>query len=262
MTKRACIFCGATPTSREHIVPDWAYEVVAQDPRGIAPDSQHARYNDAGVRQIWRSAKPVDIVAACVCKKCNHGWMSDIEVGAKEALSRMIRGEELTLDLGTQDSIAGWLGLKAIVGQYAQTPRHPVSPKWTAHYFEHRVPPLSWYIRVGRYVGDHPIRMVAGPVTYLFRHTLTPFPISERAMIFTVAIGYFFGQVLAISRQSAVPTDLRLFRQIWPHPLLRLELPPRGMADELVAWPPEGWLSDADADRYSRNVTGEPQRNA
>lgn len=253
MARQGCIFCGATPTTQEHIVSRWCYEVVSEDPRGVPAKGVTTRSNSKGVLQKWTSAKP-EFIANCVCGRCNNGWMSDIEDAAKPALAGMIRGQAIVLDRPMQDRVATWLGLKAIVNQYGQSPPQPVRKDWLEHLFERRRPPNTWQMRLSRYDGDRPVRMASGEGTYYAKHTLSPFPIQQPLLVFGVAIGYFFGQVIGTPSQTVIPTPAGLFIQIWPHPLLRLDV--TGVSrDERVGWPPERGLDDSDVENYSRNVT-------
>jgi hypothetical protein len=251
-----CIFCGSSPTSKEHIISRWAFDVVSKDPRGLPPLGQHTRYNEHGIQQVWESAR-AEFIAKCVCKGCNGGWMSGIEDAARPILSRMIRSEQVILDHQAQNDVAAWLGLKAIVERYSQSPTRPVEPEWITYFHEHHRPPDTWCIRIGRYDGNRPIRMASGPITMLSRHNLVPFILKSPGLLFSLALGYFFGQVVGVGRKTVLPKRPELFSQIWPHPLLRLD-PPQGAHDELMAWPPQGWLADADLERYSYNITGEP----
>ncbi len=255
MVRNGCIFCGNRPTTREHTIPRWAYGVLSEDPRGIAPDSAHSRHSSTGMQQDWRSANPIDFVANCVCKACNSGWMSDIETAAQLAISAMIRGEPVALNRQNQDQVAAWLGLKAIVQRYGQSPPLSVPREWLDHYHTHHRAPDSWTMRISRYAGDRVVRMTGADGTAIIRNSLAPFPVQQAALMFSIAIGHFFGQVLGVRQQTAVGGDQRLFAEIWPHPILRLGTA-QLVSPDLVAWPPEGSLNDSDFDRYGRDPAG------
>ena len=253
MARDGCIFCGTKPTTNEHIVSQWCYDVVSEDPRQVPAQGVATRYNSQGVQQQWKSARP-EFTANCVCSKCNNGWMNDTEGAVRPALTPMIRGQSIVLDRPMQDAVATWLGLKAIIYQYGQSPRWSVRKDWLDYLFEHRRPPSTWQVRLSRYVGDRPVRLAGGEGVYHAAHTLSPFTVEQPLLIFGVAMGYFFGQVIGLPSQTVIPTPTGLFMQIWPHPLLRLDQ--TNLAhDELVAWPPERWLDDANVENYSRNVT-------
>lgn len=129
--RQGCIFCGASPTSNEHVIPKWAAKTVEQDPRGIAEDSLHQRFIQAKGQAIkkqfeWVSKKPVDFTANCVCSACNGGWMEGIEAAARPIVTRMIQGGTISLSRDAQDIVARWLALKAIVERYSRSPIMPL----------------------------------------------------------------------------------------------------------------------------------------
>jgi len=257
MARRRCIFCGGRPLTGEHVVSRWAYDVVAKDSRQLDSESEHVRFNPDGSQQVWRSKNPVDFVANCVCSACNAGWMSDIESHAKPVIAQMVANQMTALDLESQDAVAAWLGLKAIVERYTHGPILPVRRDWIEYYYEHHRPPNTWQIHICRYVGSLPVYISGGDITTLARHNLVPFAVERPAVLFSIGIGYFFGQVIGVDHQTAIARNWRLFRQVWPHPLLRLVLSHVSNRD-LVSWPAERSLSDADLERHSRDVTQSP----
>jgi hypothetical protein len=63
-----------------------------------------------------------------VCQACNNGWMSQLEEEVKPILTPLIKGEEITLDRAQLDTLAQWIAMKVMVGEYndptsATTPR-------------------------------------------------------------------------------------------------------------------------------------------
>ena len=255
MERRRCIFCGAHPTTREHIISRWIYDVIAQDPRGLPERGEQRRFSSDGGDRSWQTSKP-NLVANCVCEGCNSGWMSAIEVSAKPMLSAMIKGEPTTLEPRAREEVAAWLGLKAIVERYSNSPIHPVEPEWIEYYREHRRPPAEWNIRISRYLGAHPVRTYSGSITVRFRQNSSPSIIQESGLLFSVAIGQFWGQVLGTVHEMTIGDGRRRFAQIWPERPQRLPTS-GGTPSALVAWPPEGWLDDSDFERYAVNATGE-----
>jgi len=257
MPRRVCIFCGGAPTSNEHVIPRWAARVVEQDPRGVAPDSQHTRYlevvGEPPVKlQEW-GGNPIDFKANCVCAKCNGGWMGKIESDAQRFVAPMIQGKKnVTLDRDAQDIVATWLGLKAIVERYSRSPIIPIRREWVDYIYQNQHPPNTWQIRLGWWVGQHVAHIAGGDFEVQIRHTLVPFLIQRQAWLFTLGVGYFVGQVLGLDSQTDVPSDPLLFVQIWPHPLVRMVGSPT-LSQDPLAWPPKRYLSDVDIERYSRD---------
>ena len=81
MTKRSCLFCGATPVTSEH-----AFAVDGQRDSGHhALDHGHKeRQGDDPIRE-WTKDVP-DLKCNAACKECNEGWMSQLEDRAKPVL--------------------------------------------------------------------------------------------------------------------------------------------------------------------------------
>lgn len=239
------------------MIPKWAAKVVEQDPRGIAEDSQHQRFiqvkGEAMKKQFeWASKKPVDFKANCVCAPCNNGWMERIEAAAMPIVTRMIQGGTISLSRDAQDIVAKWLALKAIVERHARSPIMPLRADWMEHFYEQQSPPATWQIRLARWVGDVVVYMAGGDFDFQIRDGLGPSTISHPGMLFTLGIGRFVGQIIGVDHQMAIPTERDLFVPIWPHPPLTL-VDAETSRDDLVAWPPERWLNDADLERYSRD---------
>lgn len=231
---------------------------MEQDPRGIAEDSQHARLIEVKGETIkqfeWGSSKPVDFTANCVCSGCNSGWMERIEAAARPVVTPMIQGNTISLSRDAQDIVAGWLALKAIVERHSRSPIMPLRADWMDHFYKQQSPPTTWQIRLARWVGQVVVYMAGGDFDVQVRHVLVPFTIRRPGMLFTLGIGQFVGQVIGVDHQMALPAERDLFVQIWPHPLLRLVKTETPHGD-LVTWPSERWLNDADLKRYSRDPT-------
>src|SRR5438045_3538534 len=99
---RACLFCGATPVTREHALALWTGEVIP----GTGPWTHHhvERYGDEPIRE-WRTDAP-DLKCNVVCKSCNNGWMSAVESRAKPVLTPMIQGRSTRLHVHELDLIS------------------------------------------------------------------------------------------------------------------------------------------------------------
>lgn len=177
--------------------------------------------------------------------------MSAIESDAQPTLAAMIAGKPMILERRTQEVLASWLGVKAIIQCYTQSPIQQTEPEWINYYHEHHSPPTTWRIYIAPYIGGFPVYFAGAELEMMVHHTLSPFAVPSFGRVFSIAIGYFFGQVLMIDRQFVVPRNPRPFSQVWPHPLLRPES--FGILNpELILWPPEtGWLDDADLENYA-----------
>ena len=88
-TARRCVFCDAPADSREHLLPRWLEGVLPSD----EPMVQYRQIgNDEKDRQEW-TCRPFRERARVVCQPCNNGWMSSLEVEAKQLLASPIARE-------------------------------------------------------------------------------------------------------------------------------------------------------------------------
>jgi hypothetical protein len=256
---RCCIFCGKSPTSSEHIVPAWAGEILTRtQPPPSRPDrivvGRHKRWsegNNPDVQQEWLNKEGPSFTVKCVCDGCNNGWMSDIEGSAKPILTPMIEDQATTLSNADQESIAKWLGLKAICAQYS-LPSPGADSVWATALAVDRRPPTGWQMRVGHYTGTHPVWMANTGIDFTVVHSLSPFTIHRPGFLFSVSLGHFVGQVVGVTQQTPIATNEMYFLQIWPHPLLRMDSPAMThIASQ--AWPPERGLGDSDLKKCARD---------
>ena len=253
-----CIFCGGLPLSREHVIPRWTEKVIAQDQRTVA-NRMHYRYVEQGGVKIneqrWQGTEEPKFIAKCVCKdRCNSGWMEDIENEAAPILTEMMLNRAVTLDRQAQDRVSNWLGLKAIIDGYSHTPITPMPREWINYVYVHHTSPLTWNMRVGRYIGAHVHRVARGEIDARIIHPLTPIRTKRKAFVFTIAMGYFFGQVIGFRDKMILPFSRDFFSQIWPHPLLRADMPD-GASSYFEMWPPKRWLTDPDFENVAHDLS-------
>lgn len=100
-TYSTCVFCGRndSPLTREHVIADW----IARE----FPDPKWTRINPAtGERIPFKNS--LGLVSRKVCKRCNTGWMHNLEDSAKPILLPLIHAQRTTLTLDDQQLIAKW----------------------------------------------------------------------------------------------------------------------------------------------------------
>lgn len=110
---RQCVFCGATPVTREHVIPEWIANYLSVN---------HMTVNvtdDAG-RRTWTTVESFNFVARIVCARCNGGWMAELENNARPLLLPLFDGTEVVLSIQEQGVIARWLWKTAVVTAVAQ----------------------------------------------------------------------------------------------------------------------------------------------
>jgi hypothetical protein len=121
-----CVFCGAKPTTNEHVFPQWLLEVIPGAGRlkhtWAAPEGSDSQSRE------W-TTDVLDFKAKVVCgPECNNGWMERLETRARPFLEPMIRGHRSTLLPEGAETIAHW-GLKtAMMVDFAQEAEHRSVP--------------------------------------------------------------------------------------------------------------------------------------
>jgi len=236
---RGCIFCGKTPTTREHILPQWVSRLLVKSPRGFPSKNRMIRRSGSG-EHIWQSHEPINFVAKCVCADCNGGWMSDIEHDAQSVLTSMIVGQRTTLDAEAQGVVATWIGLKAIVGRYGHPPVDPVDRSWLDHFYANHRPPETWYEWITGYVGQSPFFYEGRDITLTIPDDPTSTATTPHGVCMTLVIGYLAAKVLGIRGGTpSEPGTTHLFR-IWP------------VIDNNLVWPPEFHVNDPTLDDLCR----------
>src|ERR1700679_2215251 len=111
-----CVFCNASPTTVEHILPRCLRCALPGEGRLVhewrAPEEESPS-------KRW-TADVVSFTARVVCARCNNGWMSRLEVAAKPYLSSMIRGVGRELYEGGKEAVARWALKTAMMLDYGQ----------------------------------------------------------------------------------------------------------------------------------------------
>jgi hypothetical protein len=169
----SCVFCGATPTNSEDIIPRWLVRFLRLIPpatrRFGRTFADRTDLGGAGAQSV--AGIGVGKVKA-VCKNtCNNGWMKRLEDQAKPILQDLLLKEDpKTLDLESQEILATWATKTAtmLAIKYSKLPSRelltPLSeqgrPAPTAIVWMARVQPAT--VRVGsgpllsRTFGDPP----------------------------------------------------------------------------------------------------------
>jgi hypothetical protein len=112
-----CAFCGASPTTSEHIFPRWLERYLPPDRR---QQREVARYGEGGF-DIQHPVIGLDFRLNRVCAACNHGWLSELEQESIPVLDPLIRGLELILlSPREQRQIALWAVKTAMMTDLTQ----------------------------------------------------------------------------------------------------------------------------------------------
>jgi hypothetical protein len=137
---RKCVFCGAPADSQEHVWPNWAASLLADE--GPLPHFQQVIQEGRPGEERRFSKHAYSVTVGVVCKKCNNGWMSDLELRVKPYLEAMLHGRGRDLHEGGLRTLGAW-ALKTsmmMVEQLYGAKRRVIPEVEHAHLFEHREP--------------------------------------------------------------------------------------------------------------------------
>ena len=152
---RACIFCGGTKMSKQHIWPAWAARMLNE----VGPWRHVTQIERDGERLEPRSwlRDPFEETTKAVCRACNNGWMSALEDRAKPHLEAMLRLQTQELHPEGQRTLAAWALQTALILIHTQGARHGVASK-QEHVFlrEHDEPSHNIKVWFAAYTGEHP----------------------------------------------------------------------------------------------------------
>lgn len=151
---RACIFCGGSPVTAEHVWPQWigkylpttkAEHYVVVEAEG---EEQAVQYRGERV--------PFSTTARCVCKPCNEGWMHELEHTAEHELRAMIEGRDQTLHEWRQGVVATWAFKTAIMIEHAQADLRAIPAEVYPLFRQYLTAPPFSQVWMARYIGDSP----------------------------------------------------------------------------------------------------------
>jgi hypothetical protein len=126
---RSCLFCNTRLTqetrSKEHVIPQWMIAHLEYE-KGILTGKELTYPNEPSVLNkdsevlSEREQNIESLVLGGVCKTCNNGWMSGLEVAARPLLESLLGGVcPRGLSLSLCDTIARWTFKTAVTLNYA-----------------------------------------------------------------------------------------------------------------------------------------------
>jgi hypothetical protein len=101
-TSETCIYCGKEAGSEEHVFPQWLRERF----KGAGTLEHKVNINEP-VR-LMRRIQDVRITVRSVCKKCNNGWMSNLQNKAKPIIEGLLDETNTTLSLEDARTLTSW----------------------------------------------------------------------------------------------------------------------------------------------------------
>jgi len=251
-TKRTCIFYqpGCNRVSKEDVWPTWLSEYVPRDLKRHTSVRALVHEEHSDVEREERDGDPRSRRVKWVCRKCNNGWMSDLQKLAKPILLPLIQGESFLLTPKQQKIVAAWCTMSVMTSDFFQPDRQAISQQ-DRDYFRANLlpPPDTWKIWIGRYerqkwVGNWvknalPIPCEEDPVQF----TADGFP-RPNTQTTTLVFGQLYVHVFScphpgiVAKVSASSKGIEKVAQIWP------------VREHFIAWPTNSLL-DREADRIA-----------
>lgn len=242
-----CMFCGASPTTWEHLFSRWTHRFM--QPRQLPKAVSHrgSLYVDRrDLHPVKLPGQVRDWQIKCVCggdrRSCNGGWMKDLEDRARPSMIPLITGRPTRLSPQAQTEIATWAALKAMVSEHAfgRSFTHHMQRKRMMR--RHLPPENGWAVWIGDFSRvSWTVEFMSTPFLVLPKPRLPRGsdvdPSHFNSNVTTQVIGKLFIQVVH-SRMSnfvkgwrfTAPDGGTLFR-IWPPVPFSIAWPGRSLTD-------------------------------
>lgn len=112
-----CVFCGASPTTKEHVYSRWTHKFITKMPGRYLSTQGTESKTSSDLKLLKGKGDIHDWQVKCVDEGCNSGWMSQLEKRAMPILTPLLKSEATVLSVTDQRTVAAWAVLKAMVGE-------------------------------------------------------------------------------------------------------------------------------------------------
>jgi hypothetical protein len=100
-----CLFCGAQPVTKEHLIAAWVFRAIQRTRR---PRLNHLRQSIDSGESTWSYGQHEE-AAGVACRGCNTGWMSQSDQAASRLLKPVLqRRYDVVLDAEGRRAVALW----------------------------------------------------------------------------------------------------------------------------------------------------------
>jgi hypothetical protein len=242
-----CIFCGRTGVTHEHLFSDWLRELfprskddshtlarlIAWTPRPTF--SRRIKQGHSGTRTVRK-----------ICRRCNSGWLSLIDDGARNFAIPLIRGEAVTVTVTAQRALATWLAKIAMVAN-SHDPKTSVVLQVDRDWIRKQsLPPIVWQIWMGFYdgVGWRELAMQHHSGILHFTSVGDPETLSGYASATTLGLGRMLTLIVGTefpNMEVNLGLANQMLRRIWP-------------ARDSFTWPLGHAITDDEAGAIARII--------
>jgi hypothetical protein len=147
--RKVCIFCGSTPTTREHIWADWARGLLPESSgyqqwvfkgrRGSKVLSREKMYNRQGAVRT--------LTVKRLCEPCNSLWRGKEEERLKPLLTDLFNGAQIALTQRNQEELTEYLTAKILTIDWLDG--DPITNLGTsADFYESRLAPPGFTLHI------------------------------------------------------------------------------------------------------------------
>ncbi len=146
--------------SKEHFWSDWMSELISHGSESkhihkiVSADAKigtNQKVDKSESRQGDVTTKKIRVV----CRKCNNGWMSKIEMKAKPILTQLILGRDCCLTPEQSHTLALWIAMKVIVSEHSEGGTQVTPAKDRYEFYESGTIPGYFRIFIGNHSTNH-----------------------------------------------------------------------------------------------------------
>ena len=242
--KKTCVFCGASGAkiTKEHAWPNWIRKLFAAgETKVIGFRTPNAKLGEF----TYATQDDMGVTVNVVCKKCNEGWMHDLEDAVRAFLEPVIRdGATTTFTPHQQTVLATWATKTAMVFEFAGKS----VPFFTADErddLRRRLFPPSYIMTwLAHYSGPFMSLSYGARMTFDEDRTMGIGPLQAQGAV--IAVGQLAFQVLGIHRPASGMATIPVHGE-WDEKLMRIWPPTNPKT-----WPPALALNDDGIDNLLR----------
>lgn len=160
--KHPCVFCGSTAEklTKEHLYARWLQPFLFglhphRNPRALHWVSSGD--GDMATGKLSRAGDMHSQTLKVVCKKCNSGWMADLQEAVKPILIPLLK-DEWSVSVEAQATLSAWVAMTAMVREYDNMATVSVPQEDRAFLMDTGSVPEGWAILLGsiQLEGRHP----------------------------------------------------------------------------------------------------------